>query len=155
MTKIKDIMVKRVVSFKPSDPVRYVAWSLRDKKISGAPVLEGRKVVGIVSERDIMKLIEEHDIKINLLLPSPFDVIELPFRMKHELDEIMEVIKKTAEIPVEEIMTKKVITTSPDASVSQAAKIMGDKKINRLPAVDKKGNLVGIVTRGDVIGTLV
>jgi CBS domain-containing protein len=155
MTKIKDIMVKKVVSFKPSDPIHYVAWSLRDKKISGAPVLEERKVVGIISERDIMRLIEEHDIKINLFLPSPFDVIELPFRMKHELDEIMEVIKKTAKIPVEEIMTKKVITISPDVTVPQAAKIMGDKKINRLPVVDKKGNLVGIVTRGDIIGTLV
>lgn len=148
-------MVRDVVSFKPSDPIHYVAWSLRQRRISGAPVVEEKKVVGIVSERDIMKLIEEHDINLNLILPSPFDVVELPLRMKHEIDEIMEVIKKTAATAVEEIMTKRVITISPDATVAEATKIMGIEMINRLPVVDKEGKLVGIVTRGDVIGTLV
>ncbi|MFQ6105791.1 MAG: CBS domain-containing protein [Candidatus Hydrothermarchaeaceae archaeon] len=96
MKKVKDIMVREVVSFKPSDPIHYVAWSLRDKRISGAPVLDGKKIVGIVSERDIMRLVEERHITLNLLLPSPFDVLELPFRMKREINELMELIKKTA-----------------------------------------------------------
>ncbi len=155
MKTVKDVMVKDVVSFKPSDPIHYVAWSLRQKRISGGPVLDGDRVVGIISERDIMKMLEEHDIHLNLFLPSPLDVIELPVRMKHELNEVMDVIKTAAAVSIEEIMTKKVVTIDPTEEVSKAAKIMGDRCINRLPVVDKKGRLVGIITRGDVIGTLV
>lgn len=155
MKKVKEIMVKNVVAFKPSDPIHYAAWLLRYKKISGAPVVENKKVVGIVSERDIMQLLEEKDIRINLFMPSPFDVLELPVRTKYRLDEISKLVKNTARMPVARVMTKKVVTVSPDAAVSKAAQIMGDLGINRLPVVDKKGILVGIVTRGDVIGTLV
>jgi CBS domain-containing protein len=155
MKKVKDVMVKEVVSFKGNDPIHYVAWALREKRISGAPIVEDRKVVGIVSERDIMRLIEEHDIKINLLFPSPLDVLELPLKVKHELDEMVTLIKETAATAVEEIMTKKVLTISPKETVAEAARIMGDHKINRLPVVDKNSNLIGLITRGDVIGTLV
>ncbi|HDH28431.1 MAG TPA: CBS domain-containing protein, partial [Euryarchaeota archaeon] len=59
MKKIKDVMVTDVVTFKRSDPIHYVAWALREKRISGAPIVEDGKVVGVVSERDIMRLIEE------------------------------------------------------------------------------------------------
>ena len=155
MKKVKDVMVKDVVSFKPTDPIHYVVWSLRQKRISGAPVVEGDRVVGVISERDIMKLLEEHDIRLNLFLPSPFDVVELPVRMKHELDEVMDNIKKAAAVSIDEIMTVKVVTIEPTATISKAAKIMGDRGINRLPVVDKKGRLKGIVTRGNIIGTLV
>ncbi len=155
MTKVGDIMVKEVVAFKPTDPIHYVAWSLRSRRISGAPVIEDRKVVGVISERDIMRLLEEKNIRINLFLPSPLDVIELPLKMKKELAKVAEVIEKTAKTPVEEIMTKKVMTVTRDTSVGEAAKLMGDRKINRLPVVDQEGNLVGIITRGDIIGTLV
>lgn len=155
MKKIKDVMVKEVVSFKRNDPIHYVAWALREKRISGAPIVEDQKVVGIVSERDIMRLIEEHDIKINLLFPSPLDVLELPLKVKHELNEMVTLIKETAATAVEEIMTKKAITILPQDTVAEAARIMGEHKINRLPVVDKNSKLVGLITRGDVIGTLV
>lgn len=155
MKKVKEVMVKDVLSFKPSDPIHYVAWALRERRISGGPVMEGEKVIGVVSERDIMHLIEDHNIKINLLFPSPLDVLELPLKVKHELDEMTDLIKHTAATAVEEIMTKKVITISPDETVSEAAKIMNEHRINRLPVVDKGDRLLGLITRGDVVGTLV
>ncbi len=155
MKNVKDVMVKDVVSFKPVDSIHYVASSLRQNRISGAPVVDENRVVGVISETDIMKLLEEYDIHLNLFLPSPFDVVELPVRMKHELNEVMEVIKKASAVSIDEIMTKKIVTIESNASVSKAAKIMGDRGINRLPVVDKKGRLKGIVTRGDIIGTLV
>lgn len=155
MTKVGDIMVRDVVTFKPSDPIHYVAWSLRSRKISGAPVIDGKKVVGIVSERDIMRLLEEKKITINLFLPSPLDVVELPLKMKKELIEVAEVVTKTAKTPVEDIMTRNVVTVTKDTRVGEAAKLMGSKKINRLPVVNESGELIGIITRGDVIGTLI
>lgn len=156
MKKIKDVMISEVVTLKPKDSIHYAAWALRERRISGAPVVNSEnKVVGVLSERDIMRLIEEHDIKLNLVFPSPLDILELPLKVKHELDEMASLIKETAATSVEEIMSKKAITISQDATVSEAAKIMGEKNINRLPVVTKGSILVGIVTRGDLIGTLV
>lgn len=155
MIKIKDAMQKEVITFRIDDKITDVAQILRENKISGAPVVSKGKVVGMISEADVMRLLEVHSPKINLILPSPFDLIELPLRMKHEYDEIAEGIKKAASSTVGEVMTKKVISISEDASISDAAEIMDSHDINRLPVVDKKGGLLGIITRGDIIGAMV
>ncbi|MGC9517880.1 MAG: CBS domain-containing protein [Methanomicrobiales archaeon] len=156
MINIKDAMQKNVIAFKPNDQISDVAEILRENNISGAPVLdEEMKVVGIVSEGDIMRLLEVHSPEINLILPSPLDLIELPLRMKHEYDEIAEGLKKVAATNVDEIMTKNVITIHGDSNISDAAEIMDSKDINRLPVVDDNGKLMGIVTRGDIIGAMV
>jgi len=156
MIKIEDAMQKNVIAFKPNDQISDVAEILRKNKISGAPILdEDMKVVGIVSEGDIMRLLEVHSPEINLILPSPLDLIELPLRMKHEYDEIAEGLKKAATVTVEEIMTKEVVTIKKDNNISEAAEIMDSKDIKRLPVVDNNGKIIGIVTRGDIIGAMV
>lgn len=156
MIKIEDAMQKNVIAFKPNDQISDVAEILRKNKISGAPILdENMKVVGIVSEGDIMRLLEVHSPEINLILPSPLDLIELPLKMKHEYDEIAEGLKKAATVTVEEIMTKKVVTIKKDNNISEAAEIMDSKDIKRLPVVDNNGKIIGIVTRGDIIGAMV
>ena len=156
MIKIDDAMQKNVIAFKPNDQISDVAEILRKNKISGAPILdEDMKVVGIVSEGDIMRLLEVHSPEINLILPSPLDLIELPLRMKHEYDEIAEGLKKAATVTVDEIMTKNVVTIKKDNNISEAAELMDSKDIKRLPVVDDNGKIIGIVTRGDIIGAMV
>lgn len=149
-------MQKDVIRFQPEDRIVEVAQSLRENKISGAPVVnkEGH-VVGIISEGDIMRLLEVHSPRINLILPAPLDLIELPVRMKYELDEIAEDMNKAASILIGEIMTKKVITIGPDADISDAAQLMDTHDIKRLPVVDDNSKMIGIVTRGDIIGAVV
>jgi CBS domain-containing protein len=156
MMKIQEAMQKDVIRFQPEDRIVEVAQSLRENKISGAPVVnkEGH-VVGIISEGDIMRLIEVHSPRINLILPAPLDLIELPVRMKYELDEIAEDMNKAASILIGEIMTKKVITIGPDADISDAAQLMDTHDIKRLPVVDDNSKMIGIVTRGDIIGAVV
>jgi CBS domain-containing protein len=156
MMKIQEAMQKDVIRFQPEDRIVEVAQSLRENKISGAPVVnkEGH-VVGIISEGDIMRLLEVHSPRINLILPAPLDLIELPVRMKYELDEIAEDMNKAASILIGEIMTKKVITIGPDADISDAAQLMDTHDIKRLPVVDDNGKMIGIVTRGDIIGAVV
>lgn len=156
MMKIQEAMQKDVIRFQPEDRIVEVAQSLRENKISGAPVVnkEGH-VVGIISEGDIMRLLEVHSPRINLILPAPLDLIELPVRMKYELDEIAEDMNKAASILIGEIMTKKVITIGPDADISDAAQLMDTHDIKRLPVVDDNSKMIGIVTRGDIIGALV
>jgi len=154
--KIQDAMEKEVIKFQTDDRIIDVAGSLRENKISGAPVVnkEG-KVVGIISEGDIMRLLEVHSPHIRLILPSPLDLIELPVRMKYEMDEIAEDMNKAASLLIGEIMTKKVITIKPEDDISDAAQLMDTHDVKRLPVVDADGNMVGIVTRGDIIGAMV
>jgi CBS domain-containing protein len=154
--KIQDAMEKEVIKFQVDDRIVDVAGSLRENKISGAPVVnkEG-KVVGIISEGDIMRLLEVHSPHIRLILPAPLDLIELPVRMKYEMDEIAEDMNKAASLLIGEIMTKKVLTINPDDDISDAAQLMDTHDVKRLPVVDADGNMVGIITRGDIIGAMV
>lgn len=153
---VEDVMQKEVIKFNELDKIVDVAQSFRDNKISGAPVVdENNHVVGVISEGDIMRLIEIHSPKINLILPSPLDLIELPIRMKYELDEVAEDMQKAGSTIIDQIMTKKIIKVKPNDSVTYAAKLMDSHKIKRLPVVDSDGKLVGLITRGDIIGSMV
>ncbi|MEE8400549.1 MAG: CBS domain-containing protein [Candidatus Hydrothermarchaeaceae archaeon] len=51
-------------------------------------------------------------------------------------------------------MTRGVVSISPEEDLPRAAKVMADKNINRLPVLDSDKKLVGIITRGDVIGAI-
>lgn len=156
MIEIRDVMQKNVIKFKADDRIVDVSQSLRDNKISGAPVVDDQeKVIGVVSEGDIMRLLEVHSPRLNLILPSPLDWIELPIRMKYEFDEIAEDMNRAALVLIGEIMTKKVFTIKQDDDVSDAAQIMDTHSVNRLPVVDDEGKLIGIVTRGDIISAMV
>ncbi|MGB9936875.1 MAG: CBS domain-containing protein [Methanobacterium sp.] len=155
MITVEEAMQKNVIKFKDVDTISYVSNVLREKKISGAPIVDDdNKVMGIVSEGDIMRLIEVHSPNVNLILPAPLDLIELPVRMRLELDELAEGVAKAGSVLVGEIMTKKVYSVKKDVSISDAAKLMEKYDINRLPVLDND-KLVGIITRGDIIGALV
>jgi CBS domain-containing protein len=154
--KIEDVMQKDVIKFNELDKIVDVAQSFRENKISGAPVVnKENKIIGVISEGDIMRLLEIHSPKINLILPAPLDLIELPIRMKYELDEIAEDMQRAGSIVIDQIMTKKVVSIGSNASISDAAELMDTHKVKRLPVVNDEGKLVGIVTRGDIIGAMV
>ncbi|MDI6723929.1 MAG: CBS domain-containing protein [Methanobacterium sp.] len=156
MITVEDSMEKNVIKFKEKDTISYVANILREKKISGAPIVDNdNKVIGIVSEGDIMRLIEVHSPNLNLILPAPLDLIELPVRMRLELDELAEGVAKAASVLIGEIMTKDVVRVRRNISISDAAELMDKHDVNRLPVVDENDKLIGIITRGDIIGALV
>lgn len=155
MIKVKDAMQTDVITVKRNSKIHDAARVLRENRISGAPVVDDEgKLVGVISEGDIMRLIEVHSPSLNLLMPSPLDLLELPVRMKHEYDEIAKGIRKAAMMLVEEIMSDRVVTVHPDASISDAAELMDQHDVKRLPVVED-GELVGIITRGDIIGAFV
>jgi len=156
MITVEEAMEKNVIKFKEADTISYVSNVLRDKKISGAPIVDNsNKVIGIVSEGDIMRLIEVHSPNLNLILPAPLDLIELPVRMRYELDELAEGVAKAGSVLIGEIMTKEVFNVKGSVSISDAAELMDKHKVNRLPVVDENDKLIGIITRGDIIGALV
>ena len=147
--RVKDIMTRQVVTLSPEESIEEAAKKLRDNRISGAPVVEGGRIAGIVSEADLMKLFES-EMSISLVLPSPLEIIELPVKMHRQL---REAARRLSVRKVKDIMTREVITIDEDASVEEAARKMARHRINRLPVL-REGKLVGIVTRGDVIKAL-
>ncbi len=148
--KIRDVMNKDVITCNPDDPVGYLAKLFREHHISGVPVVENEKVVGIVSETDLLKLFKSPGFSNELLLPSPLEVIEIPLRNLVRLEEIKRAFETVKIKPVREIMKKTIRSISPDESLEEGSSRMVKYKVNRLPVIEN-GKLVGIVTRSDII----
>lgn len=147
--KVKDVMNPNIVFCKPDNTIREAAKILKENNVSGAPVLEGEELVGIISEADLLKLLILPE-KGGLWLPSPFEVIEVPIRELLGWEETKKMLSDVGSTKIEEIMTKDVHTISSEASVEEASEHMIRHRINRLP-VTEDSRMVGIVTRGDII----
>ena len=130
-TTVKEVMITDVKTAKPEDSLRKVLDLLSEYKITGVPVIHNEKVIGIISESDIIKIMDVRNI-----LDAQKDVIKLS-----ELEKI----------PTNEAMTKEVILINEKENITDASELMYKHHINRLPVVDDKNNLVGIVTREDII----
>ena len=129
---VKDRMKRDPVTAKKDDSFRYALKLIRKEGIRHLPVVENKKVVGIVTDRDLRQA-----------APSPATTLEV-----HELNFLLERLK------IEAIMTKKVITVGQDADLLDAAKLLLTHKIGCLPVVDQD-DLVGIITEGDLLRALV
>ncbi len=155
MIYVENVMKKPPIVVNQNNSIMEAIELFRKHKISGAPVVDDdNNLVGIISESDIIKTLTTHDDDINLILPSPFDLIELPLKTTLKIEEFKEDIEKALKTKIKEVMTKDVITISPDASINEAANIMVKKNIKRLPVV-KDNKLVGIITRGDLMEVLI
>ncbi len=148
--KIRDVMNKDVITCRPDDPVSLLSKLLKENHISGLPVVEKGKVVGIVSETDLLKLFEIPQFSGGLWLPSPFEVIEVPIRNLVRFEEFKNAFEELKSKPVRDIMNKEVQSVSPGDSLEEASSIMVKHKVNRLPVIEN-GRLVGIVARSDII----
>ncbi|HIE31767.1 MAG TPA: CBS domain-containing protein [Methanosarcinales archaeon] len=147
---VREIMHDRVITCQIDDTIRTAASALKLHNISGMPVMDGDRLAGIVTESDVLRLLEipEHDQ--NLWLPSPLEIIEIPLRELIGWEDAKKALEDVGGKPVHTITTKHVHTISPDDSIGDASTLMVNHRINRLPVIED-GVLVGIVTRGDVI----
>ncbi|MBW2557659.1 MAG: CBS domain-containing protein [Deltaproteobacteria bacterium] len=104
---------------------------LKEHSIDQIPVVEGKKLVGIITDRDI---------RVNL--PSPASTLSV-----HELNYLL------SEIKTESAMTKKVFTTTPGTTIEEAARLINEKHVNSLPVV-VDDELVGLITTCDLLNIL-
>ncbi|PKL61912.1 MAG: IMP dehydrogenase [Methanomicrobiales archaeon HGW-Methanomicrobiales-2] len=112
----EDLIEREVVAVGPESTVTDVERVMRQHGIGGVPVIEGDRVIGIVSRRDI-----------RAILP------------------------KQGEAKITGYMTKKLITASEDVTAENALETMYANKVERLPVVDARGCLVGIITMRDIL----
>jgi CBS domain-containing protein len=141
---VREIMQSDVITVGPETKVRELAEILAEHKISGVPVVdETRHVIGMVSEADV--ILQDADLHFPYYIQFLESVIFL-----ESLSRFGERFKKAFGYKVADIMSKEVVSISPDESVRDAATMMAGQKVNRLPVVDGR-ILVGIVTRGDIV----
>lgn len=129
---VRKKMKKDLITINKSERMTVAKKILEEKNIRHLPVVEGKKLIGLVTNMDIRKA-----------EASPATSLEI-----RELHYLLD------KLTVGEIMTRNVITISPDVSVEEATTILHDNKIGCLPVVED-GNLVGIITENDVMEILI
>ena len=124
---VRDVMTRNLITVDPETSFTDALKIMRENRIRRLPVLEDGKLVGIVTEKDILYASPSK--------ATTLDVWELHYLLN--------------KLKIREIMTRDVVTIQEDTPVEEAAKIMVDNKIGALPVV--KGNeLVGIITETDI-----
>lgn len=124
------VAVRRDASFKE------MAAMLRSRRISAFPVIDDRgRVIGVVSESDLL---------VKEAVQTEGSSLIAALRHIREDD-------KAAGITAGDLMTSPAITIGPEAAVEEAARILYDRRVKRLPVVNAAGRLLGIVSRTDVL----
>jgi acetoin utilization protein AcuB len=125
-------MTPKVITIDKNESLGTALRLMRENRIRRLPVVSKGKLVGIVSDRDLKGA-----------LPSQATSLDV-----WELHGLLDRLR------IADIMTRKVITTTPDATIERVALVMLEKKIEGLPVLDAAGDIVGIVTEGDIFRAL-
>jgi CBS domain-containing protein len=142
---VAEVMTVNPLTTTPKTPITDVVKLLSEKRISGLPVLDEQGVlVGIISETDLLWQERGATPPNFLFILDAVIPLEIPGRFVEELHKVMG-------STVAEVMTKNPVTIRPEQTVQEAARLMMQKEVHRLPVVDKDDALVGIVTRGDIV----
>jgi CBS domain-containing protein len=142
---VADAMSRDPIVVRPETPLNEAIKILAERHISGLPVVdETGQVVGIISETDLMW-------RETGVTPPPYimfldSVIYLQNPNQYERE-----LHKALGQTVGEVMSRNPITISPEKPLKEAAQIMHERNIHRLPVIDPQGQVIGLITTGDII----
>jgi CBS domain-containing protein len=144
-TPVRSVMTTDVLSFRESDTVQAAYDALVRRGVDGAPVLDdGGRVVGMLSTEDL--LVQETRLHYPTVISLFGAYLELP--SSHRKFE--ENLRKAVGATVGDVMSKDVHVVTPDDSLEQAATLMHEEDVSRLPVIEGD-RLVGIVARADIL----
>lgn len=133
--RVVDVMTTAVVAAQPEWSLKKAARVMIDAGVSGLPVVGGGgSVVGIITEADFIETEAGRTIGRQRLFDTVFG-------------------EKRTRVPstVEAAMTRSPIVVDRNTTISEAARLMTDHNVKRLPVVDPDGRLEGILSRGDIL----
>jgi acetoin utilization protein AcuB len=136
---IKEYMTPQPVTVDEDTSVLDAAEMMKEKKFRRFPVLRGDELIGIVTDRDLRSA-------------APSQVISFDEEERKLMPELHDML---ARVKIGEIMTHDVLTVDSEQTIATAALLMLKHRISGLPVVDSTGDLVGIVTEGDIFKVLV
>jgi CBS domain-containing membrane protein len=138
--KVGEVMITDVVTARLGTPLKDVAQMMAQKCVSGIPIVDNDgRVAGVVSENDFLTHMAGEGKNTFM------EVIATCLSGSHCL--AVPIKAQTAK----DVMTAPAIVASAQDSIFIAAKLMSEKKINRLPVVDSERRLIGIISRADVL----
>jgi CBS domain-containing protein len=138
--KVRDVMTRGPITVSPETKLRDLARLLTEHQISGVPVVDDQdRCIGVVSEADL--LIKQLNRPLSRRLPLEWILGE-----RHDPAEL----RRRAATTAVEAMSAPAITITADRPVREAAAVMVDRKVNRLPVVADH-RVVGIITRSDLV----
>ncbi|MGE5656507.1 MAG: CBS domain-containing protein [Actinomycetota bacterium] len=145
---VADAMSRDPILARPEMPLNEAIKILAERRISGLPVVDDAgKLVGVISETDLMW--QETGVTPPAYIMVLDSVIYLENPARYERD-----LHKALGQTVGEVMSPAPITITPDKPLKEAARLMHERSIHRLPVLDADGNVIGILTRGDVIRSM-
>ncbi len=140
----KDVMTKKVITISKDATVGQLTKLLLKNGISGTPVVDEKdNLVGMACEADII-------VKMSSL-PFP---MSFGFAFLDSYEIYTKSTKEYLETRVEEIMSKKIKTVKEDIPLSKVVNIMINNNLNRVPVLDNNNKLSGIITRADVMNSM-
>lgn len=142
---VAEVMTRDPIAVRPETLLQEVIQTLAERRISGLPVVdESGKLLGVVSETDLMWRESGVTPPAYIMLLDSVIYLENPARYERDLHKAL---GQTAG----EVMTRDPVTITPDKTLSEAARLMHERSIHRLPVLDPDGHVVGILTRGDIV----
>lgn len=142
--RVVDVMRTNVPVASPDDPVALVARTMVEAGLPGLPVVEGGRIVGIVGESDLL-------VRYADITPPGFTaffdwIIQTDAGLPYD-----EEVRRAAALTARDLMSHPVYSIRQSATLGQIATLMVDRRINPVPVVDDNGNLIGLVTRSDLV----
>src|SRR5579875_3420852 len=144
--KVRDVMTREVVTIAPSATLGEAAAPMARHRISGLPVIDGERLVGIIAEGDLVRYLKR---------VAPYYLylfVETGAFIPPEPD-LATRLAEVRQRPVAEAMTRRVVTVRPDQDLDEVAALLAGRHIKRAPVMDGD-RLVGIVSRLDLVRVL-
>ncbi|MCS7239689.1 MAG: CBS domain-containing protein [Candidatus Bipolaricaulota bacterium] len=142
--KVRDFVRRDLTAVERDTRVSQAIKLLENSGLSSLPVVDDEgKVVGVISERDI----------IRALLPEYVDMLRSPSFLP-SLDRLTKKLREIGDHPIERYMVKEVISVRLEDTDLYVADLMLRKGLKQLPVVDEQGRLVGVVRRIDLLSRL-
>jgi CBS domain-containing protein len=141
---VAEIMRTDVPIVSPGDSIATLARLMVVSGLPGLPVVENGEIIGIVTESDLIA--READVDI----PNPVGFLDAIFTVDvgRDFDEDM---RRVLAVTARELMTHPVINIKQSATIQQLATVILDERVNPVPVLDDDLQLVGIVTRADLV----
>ncbi|MBS3947498.1 MAG: CBS domain-containing protein [Dethiobacter sp.] len=145
------VMKTDVITVGPEATLEEVIKVLANNRISGLPVVDSeKKVVGVITEKDIVdyagSLHVVPRIRTSGWISPHIDVSDIATVKKG--------YEMLAAVKVKKVMSDKPVTVGKGTNITEVARLMKKKNVNRIPVVDGEGKLVGIIARADLVNYL-
>jgi CBS domain-containing protein len=143
----RDVMTGDPVTIGPDATVTDAARLMVEKRIGALPVIDAGKLVGIVTEGDLIMQDVRLEFPTYLHLLDGF-IMYPPATARFESE-----LKKAVAADVRAVMTENPITVQASASLEDAATLLVDREVSRLPVLDGDA-LVGVISKSDIVRSL-